>query len=213
MPSYEAWSSNDLLWHPHKARVGPSGQTAAAALQALGLSLPPAPLSPADLFAARTLDGYAHVEPRARSPRLKALGLASPHAAPTTRRGGPASPTASQRASPRPNAANAELECSPPEGRAPRSAAAAFSRPHCADQRPGRGEHAAVQEGTPRACGTAAQGAADALGERRVALGEAAGAQPPPRGPAALQRYNGLAAAEAEALEHVHTAEGAWLCI
>ncbi len=71
----------------------------------------------------------------------------------------------------------------------------------------------AVQEGTlheaQAACSTATRGAAEPVGMCRSVFVEAAGAQPPPRGPAALQRYNGLSLAEAEALEHVHTAEGA----
>ena len=210
MPGYEVLCSDDPLWHPRKARSGPSGQTAAAALQALGLPPPPAALSPTDLFAARTLDGFVHEEPRARSPMLKTLGLTAPRAAATAHRG------VALRPSPRPSLTIAVLEHSPPEDQASRSTAAVFSRPACTDRPSGRGKHVAVQEGTlheaQAACSTAARGAAEPVGVCRAALGEAAGAQPPPRGPAALQRYNGLSPAEAEALEHVHTAEGALLC-
>lgn len=213
MPGYEVLCSDDPLWHPRKARSGPSGQTAAAALQALGLPLPPAALSPADLFAARTLDGFMHEEPRARSPRLKTLGLTAQRADATSRRADSASPAATQRLSSRPNAANAALRRSLPEESAPRSTAAVSSRPPFTDWPPRRGEHAAVQEGplheAQAACSTAAQGAAEPVGVCRAASIEAPCAQPPPRGPAALQRYNGLSSAEAEALEHVHTAEGA----
>lgn len=209
MPGYEVPCSDDPLWHPRKARSGPSGQTAAAVLQALGLPPPPAALSPADFFAARTLDGFVHEEPRARSPRLKTLGLTAPHAAAPAHRG------VVLRQSPRPNLAIAVLEHSPPEDQAPWSAADVSSRPACTDKPPGRGEHAAVPEETlheaQAACSTASRGAAEPVGVCRAALGEAAGAQPPSRGPAALQRYNGLSPAEAEALEHMHTAEGAWL--
>lgn len=214
MPGNKALCSDDLLWHPQKARVGPSGQTAAAALQALGLPPPPAHPSPAGLFAARTLDGFAHEEPRARNPISKTLGLAAPHAplavcsdpcSPV-----PASPAATQRASSRSHPTNAALGRSPPKGQAPRSAA--VSIPACADRPLGRVEHCAataVQNGPLHAAQAACS--TDAAGECRAASGEAAGAQPLPRGPAALQRYNGLSPAEAEALEHVHTAEGALL--
>ena len=221
MPGYEALCPDDPWWHPHKARVGPSGQTAAAALQALGLPPPPARPSPAELFSARTLDGFAHEEPRARSPKLKSLGLAAPRAAPTQRSDpcspGPALPTAAQQAPSRLNASGAALERSTPEGQALRSAAAVSSTPPCADGPPGReahcaAVHVAAQEGplhkAQAACGTAAGGADEAPGECRGVSGEAAGVQLPPRGPAALQRYNSLSPAEAEALEHVHTADG-----
>ena len=207
MPGYEVLCSDDPLWHPRKARSGPSGQIAAAALQALGLPPPPATLSSADLFAAHTLDGFVHEEPRARSPRLKTLGVTAPRAAATAHRGLVPWP------SPRPNVAIAVLEHSPPADQAPRSTAAKSSRPACTDRPTGRGEHLAVQEETlheaQAACRTAARGAAEPVGVCQTVLGETAGAQPPPRSPAALQRYNGLSPAEALALEHVHTAEGA----
>ncbi len=183
------------LWFPHKARVGQGGQSAAAALHALGL--PPLQARPAlaELFAAHTLDGFAERE--AGPPAPPARLQPARHA-----RGTGAGPVLAARAweGPKGRAAGPPADRGPTRQPAERAEGEAGAASAAA---PGGGTHAAA------ACGDV--GAGDgAPGARAAAAG---GARAAPRGPAALQRYNGLSAAEADALEHVFTGEGVrpWL--
>ncbi len=183
------------LWFPHRARVGQGGQSAAAALHALGL--PPLQERPAlaELFAAHTPDGFAEREPGPPAPparpqparHARGRGVGPVLAAPAWEEPG--------RRAARPHAD--EGPTGRPAERAEREAGAASAAAL------GGGTHAAA------ACGDG--GAGDgAPGARAAAAG---GVRAAPRGPAALQRYNGLSAAEADALEHVFTGEGVrpWL--